>query len=385
MGRQNAELNEKYQEILDHGHLNTELTNVTEEYTQRLSALEKRFQQSIRERDHLRKQLDSAKSEVENRIEKEYFDKMVKEKDFMMTELRQEGESLSKQVLQHSNIIKKLRTKEKENESLLKKQKEQIEEFTEEIDRLKRSLSAKDEVERSQIEAVHKLSSEKRKLEKENYQYSSQLEDLTQKWETLQKSFDVLKLELNDKNVSYCEIMKKTEEIEKLETEKKLFQSQQEQLSKQIEEMREKLRQSDSGSSLREQKLRFENSDLLRRLEDAEMRSEEQGQAVSLATIPLMKQIESIQATLNTRTSLWDKREYELLEQLDAVQTKFSKLNMIEQSSKEQIENLQATVSNLEERLAHSMLKAEQSISLLQQRELEYDLKQHDYKKYVYI
>lgn len=381
MGRQNAELHEKYQDILERGHVNNELTNVTEEYTQRLSALEKRFQQSIRERDHLRKQLDIAKAEIENRIEKDVFDKTVKEKEFMMAELRQEGESMSKQVLQHSNILKKLRAKEKENDIILKRQKEQIEEFSEEIERLKRSLSAKDEVERSQIEAVHKLSSEKRKLEKENYLYSSQLEDMTQKLETLQKSFDVLKLELNDKNVSYCEILKKTEEIEKLENEKKNYQSQHEQLSKQIEEMREKLRQSDSGSSLREQKLRFENSDLLRRLEEAEIRAEEQGQAVSLATIPLIKQIESIQATLNKRTSAWDKREHDLMEQIESLQKKFSKLNDVEKSSKEKFEMLQTTVTNLEERLTHAMFKSEQSISLLQQKELEFDLKQRDYKK----
>lgn len=41
----------------------------------------------------------------------------------IIKELREEGEKLSKQQLQHSNIIKKLRVKEKENDALIKSQK----------------------------------------------------------------------------------------------------------------------------------------------------------------------------------------------------------------------------------------------------------------------
>ena len=48
---------------------------------------------------------------------------LLEEKDETIKELMAEGEKLSKQQLQNSNIIKKLRVKEKENESLLKSQK----------------------------------------------------------------------------------------------------------------------------------------------------------------------------------------------------------------------------------------------------------------------
>jgi hypothetical protein len=48
---------------------------------------------------------------------------LVAEKDEIIRELREEGEKLSKQQLQHSNIIKKLRAKEKETDNTIKNQK----------------------------------------------------------------------------------------------------------------------------------------------------------------------------------------------------------------------------------------------------------------------
>ena len=45
------------------------------------------------------------------------------EKDQQIAELLEEGEKLSKQQLQSNNIIKKLRSKEKETDSLVKSQK----------------------------------------------------------------------------------------------------------------------------------------------------------------------------------------------------------------------------------------------------------------------
>jgi hypothetical protein len=48
---------------------------------------------------------------------------LVAEKDEIIRELREEGEKLSRQQLQHSNIIKKLRAKEKEADNIMKNQK----------------------------------------------------------------------------------------------------------------------------------------------------------------------------------------------------------------------------------------------------------------------
>ena len=47
-------------------------------------------------------------------------EKLLREKDQQISELLMEGEKLSKQQLTTSNVIKKLRSKDKENDSLIK-------------------------------------------------------------------------------------------------------------------------------------------------------------------------------------------------------------------------------------------------------------------------
>lgn len=88
-----------------------------------MSALERKFQQAIRERDQLRKNLDQLKLEAASRLSSQEMSNINAEKDEIIKELREEGEKLSKQQLQHSNIIKKLRLKEKEADATIKSQK----------------------------------------------------------------------------------------------------------------------------------------------------------------------------------------------------------------------------------------------------------------------
>lgn len=106
-----------------HAEQNQNINQITDEYTQRLSALERKFQQAIRERDQLRKNLDQLKLEAASRLSSQEMSNINAEKDEIIKELREEGEKLSKQQLQHSNIIKKLRVKEKETDATIKSQK----------------------------------------------------------------------------------------------------------------------------------------------------------------------------------------------------------------------------------------------------------------------
>lgn len=143
----------------------------TEEFAQRLSAVEKRYQQVLAERNALLAQLETVKHH--QNVSEE-----LKEKEEVIKELRIEGEKLSKQHLQHCNIIKKLRAKEKEDEQQIKSLKyikqefqpcfslvikylllfgrEKNEEMTTEVERLKKVLAVKEELEKNQIEAVRK-------------------------------------------------------------------------------------------------------------------------------------------------------------------------------------------------------------------------------------
>lgn len=67
--------------------------------------------------------MEQLKVEAATRLSSQELSTLNAEKDEIIKELREEGEKLSKQQLQHSNIIKKLRVKEKENDALVKSQK----------------------------------------------------------------------------------------------------------------------------------------------------------------------------------------------------------------------------------------------------------------------
>ncbi|XP_062538953.1 TATA element modulatory factor [Armigeres subalbatus] len=382
LGRQNADLHEQ------NCQLNTQLeskqrradSSETDEYTQRLSALEKKFQQSIREREALKRQLDIVRSEAQEKMNRSDVEKVISDKDFMIEELKKEGENLSKQVLNHSNIIKKIRLKEKENEALIKKLKEDIGDLTDETERLKRSLSAKEEVERSQIDAVHKLSSEKRKLEKETATLKSQLDDTTQKLDTLKKSFDFARKELTEKTEAYQELVKKSSQLASMESEHSTIQRVNEQISTELEDLREKLRRAEAEHAQRMQRLKNENSELLLRVEETETRSEEEKNASAMVTIPLMKQIESLQNALRNKERIWEQREADMIRKLDESVEKSKAFGDSERTLKEQIFTLNGRISNLEERLTAALFKSEELTNNLQQKQIEMDLMESDHK-----
>lgn len=385
LGRENAHLHELNCELknqLDALQLRVDSQGMnTDDYTQRMSALERKFQQTLRERDSLRSEMKTIQASLIDRVSKDDVDKFVKEKDLMIEELRHEGEKLSKQVLQHSNIIKKLRAKEKESDSLIKKQNEQIEEQTLELERSKKSLSAKEDVEKSQIQAIHKLTSEKQKLTKDLANAKSELEDTVQRLKTIQTSFDAAKKELNEKQQEHYSLTKKAKNLTTLQTEQQTLQQQNQQLMAEIESMREKFKSNSTEQTDQMQKLRRENAALIRRLEEIEQRAEDQTQAVTEATIPLVKQCQSLQATLNIRTTAWEKQETAFLKKIEVLEKKSANQSLTEQSACEQSDQLVIRIQNLEESLSKALLKSEQSATALQQKQLELELMQSDYKR----
>lgn len=377
MGRSNAEMVENNSRLtqelegLKKSRNSMEMTNVQEEYTQRLSALEKKFQQSIRENSQLKKQAENLKAEMDTKVSRDDHEKMITEKDFIIDALKSEGEKLSKQILQHSNIIKKLRTKLKESEETMKKQESQLTELAEENQRFKKTLMAKDEIEKSQSDGINKLTTDKRKIDKENQQLKSQNEDLQQKFLALQTSHDALKRELSDKSV---------EMVKTLEDEKEKAQSESRQLTKELSELRQQVREIESSATGREQKLRQENIELKQKLEETEFRIEDQKQEASLASIPLIRQLESLQTTLNTRSKQWENQEKNLLEKLDDAHSQLKSQSDGDRTMKDQVTHLSLKISTLEEKLSATNRKHEQTAGQLQQKEIEFKLHENDYK-----
>lgn len=390
LGRENAQLHDRNADMraqLDAKRKRDdclEVHSVTEEYTQRMSALEKKFQQSIRERDGLRDQLQVVRAECAGKVARDVHDKELNEKRFLIDELKSEGEKLSIQVLQHSNIIKKLRAKEKDADSAVKRQRDQIEELTCETDRLKKSLSAKEEMERSQIDAVHKLSSDRRKLDKDASQLRSQLDDTTQKLKTVQTSLDGAKKELQQKQQSNAELSRKTESFSSLETTNQQLQQQSHQMIGELSSLRENLRRNEHGNAVKEESLRRENLQLLRRLEEQEMRAEENAQAITESTRPLVRQLESMQHTLNQRTAAWEHQERVFLERIDDMQRQLQRHEHMEQSSSDQLSAATAQLQAYEDRLNRllsTQLRHDQIAAELEQLTCDTELRANEFRR----
>lgn len=341
---QNTNLIKQLENFEKHAEQNQNINQITDEYTQRLSALERKFQQAIRERDQLRKNLDQLKLEAASRLSSQEMSNINAEKDEIIKELREEGEKLSKQQLQHSNIIKKLRVKEKETDATIKSQKEQVEEQNTELERLKRSLHAKEEVERSQIEAVHTLTAKTKKQEKEILTLQEKLDNAVHKMEAYKKSLDAAKVDLT-------------------ETKKKLLATEEElkeavdnagescQLFAQVEDLKLKYRQAEEAHVKREEFFKHENNELLKRLEAAEARSEELSESVSVATKPLLRQIEQLQANLLHKSNSFMKQEKILSEKNIELQSKIENLIEMDRLLREENINLKSKESHLESKL----------------------------------
>lgn len=65
--------------------------------------------------------------------------------------------------------------------------RDQQEKLSQEVERIKKSLVAKEEMERSQIEAIHQLTKSNQHFEKENLNLISQVDNLTSTLISLQK------------------------------------------------------------------------------------------------------------------------------------------------------------------------------------------------------
>lgn len=374
----NSHLRKQLDEIVNKQLESADLSQVTEEYTQRLSALERKFQQAIREKDNLRKQLDQCKLDSSTRMSKSEMDIVLEEKIQTIRELREEGEKLSKQQLQHSNIIKKLRAKEKDNETAIKHLKESVEDLSSETDRLKRSLQAKEEVERSQIEAVHQLTAKNKKIDFEFNQLKDNYDDLQQKHETVKKSLDAAKKELLDKNRASSELLHREHMLQSLENEKRMTESQNEEIINQLEDLRSKMRDAEQVYLKKEQGLRAENMDLLRRLDEAESRNEELTQSVLEVSKPLVRQLETLQATHNMKLASFEKIEQGFVIKINELQNKLHGSNESEKSIKDECVMLKSKLTALDNQITTYMHENEMIKMQLEQQKTDKMVQEQD-------
>ncbi|KAI9330427.1 hypothetical protein BDR26DRAFT_698678 [Obelidium mucronatum] len=116
--------------------------SVLEEFTKRLDASEKANSLALKDRDKYKSNYNALQASFDDTI------KQLSDREEKIKNLLEEGEKLSKNELKMSTIVKKLRAKEQESETLMKEQTKKIEQLTTELSDLKEKWSRLTESER---------------------------------------------------------------------------------------------------------------------------------------------------------------------------------------------------------------------------------------------
>uniref|UniRef100_A0A8C6UR00 TATA element modulatory factor 1 n=1 Tax=Neogobius melanostomus TaxID=47308 RepID=A0A8C6UR00_9GOBI len=234
--------------------------SLKEEFTQRIADAERKAQLACKERD-IAKKVNFLLTNSVNTME------IIKEKEDQIRGLLEEGDCsqtpeyiLSKQQLQHSNIIKN---------------SVKIKELEEELKLLQQVLDGKEEVEKQHRENIKKLNGVVEKQEKEISRVQADSDELQEKNRSLQSALDNAYKELaelhkaNASRVSEAEEAALSREIkakeqlsltlEKAQEEAKV---QQEALANQVADLRLALQRAEQQQARKEDYLRDEISEL---------------------------------------------------------------------------------------------------------------------------
>ncbi|NXP57231.1 TMF1 factor, partial [Chloropsis cyanopogon] len=336
--KERARLEEAYDNLKDEmfrmKEESSSLSSLKEEFAQRIADAEKKLQLACKERDAAKKEVKTVKEELATRLNTNETAELLKEKEEQIKGLMEEGEKLSKQQLQNSTIIKKLRAKEKERENTNTKQNKRIKELEEELQHLKQVLDGKEDLEKQHRDSIKQLNSVVERQEKDLTKLQAEVEELEERNRSVQAALDSAYKELADlhkanatkdseaQEAALSREMKAKEELglalEKVQEEAR---QQQEALAIQVADLRLALQRAEQQAARKEDYLRQEIGELQQRLQEAESRNQELSQSVTSATRPLLRQIENLQATLGAQTSAWEKLEKNLSDRLGESQT----------------------------------------------------------------
>lgn len=356
-------------EALEEGNVAVE--NLKEEFGQRLSEMERRQQAAVREKDMLKKQLSTALEELSARSgSSQAMEHMLREKDEQINSLLQEGEKLSKQQLQGNNIIKKLRSKEKENDELLKSQRDKLDAQKKEIERLQAVLDSKIDNEKQHSDTIKQLNSAAKKYQDENARMKTEADDHQEKLRSMQSALDssykeiaeLLKVSASKESrvqeLALSAELQAKEEL-RLALDKLQRESSREAhtLAIQVEDLQLAMARAEKDHTRREAGLREEVAELQQRLQEADTRSGDLTRNIALSTRPLLRQIENLQSAHSAQSEAWERLERNLTERLAEAQSQIAGFAERERTASDRAIDAVAKVSALESQC--SLLKQE--------------------------
>uniref|UniRef100_A0A8C4ZU37 TATA element modulatory factor 1 TATA binding domain-containing protein n=1 Tax=Gadus morhua TaxID=8049 RepID=A0A8C4ZU37_GADMO len=343
--------------------------SLKEEFTQRIADTERKAQVACKERDIAKKEIKSMREVLTTRLNAEAME-IIKEKEEQIRGLLEEGEKLSKQQLQHCNIIKKLRVKEKDSDGRVSKQSKRLRELEEELRQLQQVLDGKEEVEKQHRENIKKLNSVVERQEKEATRLQMDSEELQEKNRSLQAALDSSYKELaelhkakasRDSEAQEVALSRETQAKEQLSVTLDKAQEearlQQEALGNQVSDLRVALQRAEQQQARKEDYLREEISQLQQRLQEAESRNQELSQGMTSATRPLLRQIENLQASLGGQTASWEKLEKNISDRLSDAQAQLAVAVEKERAATEEGMAVRSQLASLESQ--NSLLRKE--------------------------
>ncbi|XP_029539482.2 TATA element modulatory factor isoform X2 [Oncorhynchus nerka] len=343
--------------------------SLKEEFTQRIADTERKAQLACKERD-IAKKIKGMREELSTRLNSNETMEIIREKEEQIRELLEEGEKLSKQQLQHSNIIKKLRVKEKESETKITKQNKKLKDQEEELKHLQQVLDEKEEVEKQHRDNIKKLNVVVERQEKDMTKLQSDSEELLENNRSLQAALDNSYKELatlhkakasHASEAQEAALSRETQAKEELALALVKAQEearmQQDALVNQVADLRLALQRAEQQQARKEDYLREEISDVQQRLQGAETRNQELSQSVTSATRPLLRQIENLQASLGGQTASWEKLEKSISDRLVEAQAQLAVAVEKERAATEELMAIKAQLVSLESQ--NSLLRQE--------------------------
>jgi len=288
-----------------------------------------------------------------------------KEKDEIIADLRSEGEALARQNGKQAEVIRKLRAKEKGHDGEVSKLKADLEKNLVEVDRLRKSLAAKNNLEGSQSEAIKTLTEANHAWEVENKKVKNELEDNVEKVVGLRSSLESayremaeMKRKLEDAAGEAAaaalskEVSLREEAVSRLEEERRAWHLHKGRLEGQIINLQDSQQMSEQASGGREEMYRQEISSLMMRLEQSDARQEDLAESVGQATKPLLRQIETLQHSLREMTSVQERVEQSMVERLQVASHSLAQAQDRERTLQEQWRGASGKIVGLEGQVA---------------------------------
>merc|ERR1719318_1668366 len=284
-----------------------------------------------------------------------------KEKDEIIEDLRSEGEALARQNGKQAEVIRKLRSKEKSHDGEVSKLKTELEKNVAEVERRRKSLAAKNNLEGSQSEAIKTLTEANQAWEGENKKMKNELEDNVEKVVGLRSSLESayremaeMKRKLEEAAAAALskEVSLREEAVASLGEERRAWHLHKGRLEGQVVNLQDSLQMQEQASNSREEMYRQEISSLRVRLEQSDNRHEDLAESVGQATKPLLRQIETLQSSLREVTSVQERVEQSMSERLQVASHSLAQVQERERSLQEQWRGASGKIVGLEGQVA---------------------------------